>query len=765
MARTRTGVLTGAVVLVILGVIFGNVMVRVHDSMIGTAASSSSGGSITARVGALEGRMSLDEKIGQMTLISVSRLWGDCSGRDGWLQGGCLRSVLIDNHVGAILSGGGEAPSPNTPQDRANATNAIQRYAVQHSRLHIPILYGVDAVHGHNNVMGATIFPHNLGLAATWDQTLARAVAGSTARAVLATGIHWVYAPVADIARDLRWGRYYETFGEDPYLASTMVAAGVQGFQGPRFRTRVTATAKHFIGYSEPLGGRDRTFAELPLRYLREMYLPSFQGAVDAGVGTIMVNSGSVNEVPVHASRYLLTDVLRGQMGFKGVVVTDWNDIEALYTRYHYASSYEDAVRIAINAGIDMSMVPYDAASFVAALRDLVHRGRVTEARIDEAVRRILTLKFTLGLFEHPYVDAAKANAAVFHADLALARHAARESITLLKNQGAFLPLRKPLHSIVVTGPSADSVRNQMGGWTLGWQGVPAPGPQPPGTTVLDGIRREVGAHVDVRYVASSDPAEASRAAKGAEAAVVIVGEEPYAEGQGDTASAALPTAQQSLLKAIEDTGTPTVVVVIAGRPLMITDTTASARAVLMAWLPGTEGGAAVADVLFGVYDPSGRLPVSWPRTIGDVPQFYNYLPGTNGTGSGNGYVPLFPFGFGLSYAVYDERGLRATWTDGTHRSLDVSVNVTNTGKVAGDDVVQLYVHPVHSSILVPPRRLIGFAHVHLSPGGTSRVTMNVPISRLAVMQGDILGTGRSVVESGTYTLSVGSSQTRIIVA
>ena len=718
---------------------------------------------VAARVRDLLGRMSLAEKVGQMTQISVRDLVGNCQGTLGAPQPnpGCLRSFLGGSLVGSVLSGGGQDPIPNTPRAWATLTNAIQAYALTRTRLHIPILYAADAVHGHNNVLGATIFPHNLGMAATWDPALVEAEEHSSAIRVLATGIHWTFAPDADLARDLRWGRYYETFGEDPYLAAQLVGAAVRGFQGRNFSTRVTATAKHFLGYSQPLTGADRAFGELSPRALREDVAPSFQAAINNGVGAIMAQSGSINGVPVHASHYLLTDLLRGQMGFTGVLVSDWQDIQALYGTYHVAATYKDAIRQAVNAGIDMSMVPYDAASFVTNLMALVREGQVSRAQVDQAVGRILALKFTLGLFEHPYVDANRAARVVTGSDRGLARQAADETMTVLKNDGGLLPLARSAPSVVVAGPAATSVADQMGGWTINWQGLQA-GDNPPVVTVLQGIKEAVGRNTRVTYIAD-DPAAAARAARSASVAVVVVGEPPYAEGLGDTQTAMLSSGQQALARAVEATGTPTVLIILAGRPLMISALVSSARAVLMAYLPGTEGGHAVGDVLFGTYNPSGRLPVSWPRTIGQVPLFYTFLPGAT-SGVGGSYDPLFAFGDGQSYTTFAETNLRVDSPVSRSGTARVSVNVRNTGARGGDDVVQLYVHPQDQTIVVPPRRLVAFARVHLRAGQTALVSLLLPATRLAHTTGDVLGAGAPVVTPGRYTLLSGGTSTVLTV-
>ena len=721
---------------------------------------------IEQRVKDLLQRMTLEEKVGQMTQIDVTRLMGTNEWDRGPLNPEWMKKIFVDNHVGSILSGGGAAPVPNNPEEWAKLTNDIQKYAMEHSRLHIPIIYGVDAVHGHNNVLGATIFPHNIGLANAWDPELVEKLSASTAKSVRATGIHWNFAPVADIGRDIRWGRFYETFGEDPYLASKLSAAAVKGLQGKKLSDQesVAATGKHFVGYSQPLNGQDRSPADLSLRTLREIFYPSFQAQIESGVKTIMINSGSINGIPVHASKYLLTDVLRKEMGFKGVVVSDWEDMMKLHTVHKVAPSYKDAIRMSINAGVDMSMVPHDADNFTKNLIELVKEGKISIKRINQAVSRILTLKFELGLFENPYVDPKKAAEIINDSDRQLALQAARETMTLLKNEGNVLPLKKDVKSILVTGPSADNVANQMGGWTIGWQGATNPNELPPAVTILEGIKGAVSNNTVVKYVPGvpdekdeKDPSkvkaaidEAVKAALQSDVVIAVVGEKPYAEGEGNTETAELPAAQRQLIQALNETGKDVILVLVAGRPLMITDLVESTPAVLMAYLPGTEGGKAVADVLFGDYNPSGKLASTWPKSIGQVPIFYNHKPGTK-------YEPLFPFGYGLSYTTYEYKNLQVTNIISKKGEAKVSVDVTNTGKVAGDEIVQLYVNQEYRSVLTPVKQLAGFKRIHLNPGETKTVTFNLPASQLAIIPGDIIGTERPVVESGTYKVMVGN--------
>ena len=599
----------------------------------------------TSRADDLLGRMTLAEKVGQLAQISVSQLKTDAD----------LDRVFGAEGVGSILSGGGELPgTENTPRAWATGINKIQKAAIDRSRLQIPILYGADAVHGLSPVLGAEIFPQQIGMGATRDPGLVRQVAAVTSRGAKALGVRWIFGPVADVSRDLRWGRYYETYSEDPKLASSLVGATVRGLQGNNPNELVVAaTAKHFIGYSQPRAGRDRFPATLSSETLTGWFVPPFQAAVDAGAATVMTQHSAVNGTPVVASHALSTDLLRGTMGFAGVLISDWGDVADLYCpggtppnpKFScVATSPEDAVRQAVNAGVDVTMIPYDSAQFTSALRDLVRSGAVSQQRLDEAVRRVLTLKFRLGLFEHPYVDVGKAQAGVVAAsDRKLARKAVDASLTLLKNRHHALPLTQRGGPILVVGPAAADVSRQMGGWTIGWQGIP-PGATPPAVTILQGIRETLGAS-KVLTADWHNRADVRATAKKARAIVVAIGEKAYAEWFGDNARAALALGQVELVEAAEASGKPVVLVLVAGRPLMIGGLVKKADALLMAYVPGSEAGHGVADVLFGRVSPRGKLPVSWPAAIKDVPMVKGMR-----LKDGNPAKPLFTYGTGLSY-------------------------------------------------------------------------------------------------------------------
>jgi len=700
-----------------------------------------------ARAADLVRRMTLPEQIGQMVQIQVGHLYGNCTGYNpGQLNPTCEQQVLVTDGVGSILSGGGDFPSqgalPNTPQTWADQINAIEKYSIDNTRLHIPTIYGADVVHGHNDILNATLFPHQIGFGATFDPPLVKDVQTTASQASAATNVRWAFAPVADVAANSRWGRYNESYSEDPVLSGSLAAAAVEGLQTSDI---VAATVKHFAGYAAPLNGLDRTPSDMSLRNFEENQLPSYKEAIDAGVLTVMVNSGSVNGIPATSSHYLLTDVVRDQLGFTGVVISDWNDVAKLLNNYHVASDYEHAIALAVNAGVDMTMEPHDADAFVTGLTKAVQDGLVSKKRIEQANQRILELKFKVGLFDHPYVDASQANN-ILGADLPLARKAASESSVLLRNQNNVLPFSAS-SKLVVTGPSADSVSNQLGGWSVGWQGVPA-GSTEDAVTVLEGLKEAGGANVS--YVPAQ--ADAVAALGSADAAVVVLGRKAGAETPNDQRDPTLPADQQALVSALKATGKPVVIVLIDDRPDAL-GTATNADGLLMAWRPGTEGGHGVADVLYGAVNPSARLPVSWPRNGADQPNGYRLANLRAASGS---YDPLYPFGAGLSYTTYTSTV--SAVSGGSHKSVDVKVDVANTGSKAGDLVVPVYTTQPTSLVLVPVKRLVGFTRVHLDAGQSKSVTVNVPSSALAVVPGDVNGSGHLTVEHGSYVFATGTA-------
>jgi beta-glucosidase len=781
-------------------------VVAVAVATLSVAAAAPAGGSpryldqkasIHNRVNDLLHRMTLQEKVGQMDQQLVDNVTGpsNACGSQGFAMPNstCMKTVLVDNYAGSVLAGGTDNPpdttglggTGNTGFDWANEYNMIQKYAIENSRLHIPLIFGVDAVHGFGHPWQAPLYPQSIGMGATWDPSAARAGGVATANALRATGWVWDFAPVQDLARDNRWGRTYETWAEEPALSAAMGAANVQGLQapGPAHSLDVTATVKHFAGYSQAINGHDRNEALLPLSYLQSVILPSYAGGIDAGAGTVMVDSGSINGVPATGSHYLLTDILRKQMHFRGVVISDYQDVQALQGAYHVVPDLAGAIAKAVNAGVDMAMFVSNPDQWQAAILHDVDSGAISKARINEAVRRILTLKFELGLFDQPCVqnpdtpcvDANAADAAVTAGRDGTLK-AAQESMTLLRNQNGALPL-SPTGKVVVTGPSPDSMTNQLGGWSVSWQGVfgaghvccmGPPNQIPPGTTVLKGLQ---AADPNVTY--APDQAAAVAAAASADAVVAVVGERAYAEGLGDNPAPQLPPDQQALIAALEGTGKPVIVVVIAGRPLGI-GPAEHADAVLMAYQGSTEAGQAVADVIFGKVNPSGKLPISWPSDaptvggdfnggapspLGDQPKFFDQLPGT-GFGQGHDYNPLYPFGFGLSYTTFATSGLSVTPNVSSHGTATATFTVSNTGSRSGTDIVPVYVAQPVSSVIVPPQRLVGFTRVTLAPGQSKTVQVDFPVSTLAETQGDINASGPPKVERGAYVVQLNKNDT-----
>jgi beta-glucosidase len=751
---------------------------------------------IQARVTALLDAMTLPEKVGQMDQQLVDNLTGPSSacGSQGWaaLNDSCMHTWLVENHTGSVLAGGtdnppdtsGQGGTGNTGYDWANEYNMIQKYAIQHTRLHIPVLFGVDAVHGFGHPWQAPLYPQSIGMGATWNPAAARAGGVATANALRATGWVWDFAPVQDLARDNRWGRTYETWGEEPALSAAMGAANVRGLQvqGPAHSLGVSATVKHFAGYSQSINGHDRNEALLPLSYLQSVILPSYARAIDAGARTVMVDSGSINGVPATGSHYLLTDILRNQLHFRGVVISDYQDVQALQTAYHVAATPAEAIAKAVNAGVDMAMYVTSPDQWQTAILQDVNSGAISTARINEAVRRILTLKFQLGLFDQqcvrhpntPCVDAGAANAAVTRGRHATLR-AARESMTLLRNENSTLPLSASAN-VVVTGPSADSMTNQLGGWSVSWQGVfgaghvccmGPPDQIPPGTTVQRGVRND-----DPNAVFVPDGNTAANTP--ADAYVVAVGEKAYAEGLGDNPAPQLPPDQKDLIKTLEATGKPVIVVVIAGRPVGLGSDAENANAILMAYQGSTEAGQAVADVIFGKVDPSGKLPISWPSDaaapggdfngsapspLGDQPKFFDQLPGT-GSGQGHAYNPLYPFGYGLSYTTFATSNLSVTTNVSRNGTATATFTVSNTGSRRGTDIVPVYVAQPVSSVIVPPQRLVGFTRVTLDAGQSKTVQVRFPVSRLAETQGDIDASAPPSVEPGGYVVELDKNDT-----
>ncbi|NQT66785.1 MAG: glycoside hydrolase family 3 C-terminal domain-containing protein [Actinobacteria bacterium] len=573
--------------------------------------------SIEDRVEDLLSLMTLAEKIGQMAQIDRMYVGGD---------------VISEYYIGSVLSGGGSVPYDNTPEGWADMYDGFQEEALS-TRLGIPIIYGIDAIHGHNNLVGATIFPHNIGLGATSDPDLVRLIAQITAIEVAATGMDWTFGPCITVPQDERWGRTYEGFSEDPELVAELGKAAIEGYQGDDLAdsNTILACAKHFIGDGGTSGGVDRGDTICSEEYLREAYIYPYINALEVPVGSIMASFNSWNGVKMHSNSYLLTDVLKEELGFEGFVVSDWQGINEIDGSAREEMSRLD-IETSINAGIDMVMIPNDYRGFINMLTELVNQGKVSQSRIDDAVRRILTIKFKLGLFENSYADRSNFGLVGCEEHREIAREAVRESLVLLKNEGSLLPLSKDLDSIVVAGSKADDIGSQCGGWTITWQG--AVGEITEGTSILDAIKDTVSKDTIVTYSRNG-----TEVPPDADVAIVVIGEKPYAEYNGDDKDLLLYTPDKDTINNIRDAGIPVVVILISGRPMIITEEIDKWDALIAAWLPGTEG-QGVADVIFGDNAPTGKLSYTWPRSIEQLP--INDTDGSKGS--------LFPFGFGLTY-------------------------------------------------------------------------------------------------------------------
>ncbi|MFE0476755.1 glycoside hydrolase family 3 N-terminal domain-containing protein [Streptomyces sp. NPDC058947] len=620
---------------------------------------------VPQRVEDLLGRMALDDKLGQMTQVEKDAL--------------VPSSDLATYRIGSVLSGGDSTVSPNNAQTWADTYDSLQRTALT-TPLGIPMIYGIDAVHGHNAVRGATLFPHNIGLGATRDPALVQRVGRAVAEEVAGTGIDWSFAPCLCVARNDRWGRTYESFGETPELPTAMTSfiTGLQGGTLGGDPASVLATAKHYLGDGGTTGGVDQGDTRLSEAELRAVHLPPFKEAIKRGVGSVMLSYSSWNGVRSHAHKYLVTDVLKGELGFTGFVVSDWAAVDQLDGQTGFTGA---EIATAVEAGVDMVMVPHDYKRFLSLLRGEVTAGRISPARIDDANRRILTKKFQLGLFERPLTDRSYTATVGSAAHRTLARQAVRASQVLLKNDGGVLPLPKT-GRLFVAGKSADDIGNQSGGWTLGWQG--RSGPVTEGTTVLQGIRAAVADPSRVTYDRYGNGIDG-----GYTAAVAVVGETPYAEMRGDRPDGmGLDQEDLQTLARLKASGVPVVVVLVSGRPLDIADRLPDWKALLAAWLPGTEGGG-VADVLFGDHAPTGKLPMTWMRSASQQP-----------INDGDGKSPLFPYGHGLTYGTNpdpdpdpDPDPTPAKTCTATHKPVnswpgghqaEVTVKNTGTGPITG---------------------------------------------------------------------------------
>ena len=692
----------------------------------------------------LMAQMTLAEKVGQMTLFTSD--W-DQTGptlREGY------REDIKTGKVGAIFNA-----------HTADYNRELQRISVEETRLGIPLLFGYDVVHGYR-----TIFPIPLGEAASWNPVSAQENARIAAREAASAGLHWTFAPMVDIARDARLGRVMEGAGEDVYLGNVMAQARVRGFQGDDLADpfTVVACAKHFAAYGAAQAGRDYHTVDISERSLREIYLPPFKAALDAGVGTFMTSFNEVDGVPASGNHHLLTDILRDEWGFQGFVVTDYTSINEMIP-HGIVANEADAGELAANAGVDMDM---QGAVYYNNLVGQVESGLVSLERVDEAVREILRIKYALGLFTDPYRynDMERQRDNIFTPDhIAAARAAARESLVLLKNDQQALPLAKTIKKLAVIGPLAISQEDMLGAWHADGRGADC-------VSVLAGIQEALGKGAAVTYLPGV-PVEgddtvgipaAVAAAKLADAVIVVAGENWTMSGEAASRTDInLPGRQAELIRQLHATGTPVIVVLLNGRPLALTDIVDYADAILEAWYPGTAGGQAVADILFGDYAPAGKLPITFPRSVGQIPIFYNMKNTGRPLDFANKYTskyldesnaPLFPFGFGLTYTTFSFGTPEATVEQSRDSvTISVSIDVTNTGKRAGREVVQLYIRDLVGSVTRPVRELKAFQLVDLAAGARKTVQFSLTAEDLSFYRRD-MSWG---MEPGTFDIFIGN--------
>ncbi|WP_343690950.1 glycoside hydrolase family 3 N-terminal domain-containing protein [Chitinophaga sp.] len=714
--------------------------------------------SIDQKVESLVSKMTLEEKAGQMTQISVEAFLKSTNGalnEPHEFDMAKLEEAIKKYKVGSILNVGGNAQTVDVWRNRIET---IQKLALQ-ERLKIPVLYGIDAIRGNNYTLNAVMFPQQIAQAASFNPAMAKKAAAVAAYETRASFIPWNFSPVLDLGRQPVWPRIWETYGEDPYLVSEMGKAVVQGYQGDGIVTdkyHVSACLKHYMGYSNPLSGHDRTPAWIPEREMREYFLPQFAAAVKAGAKSVMVNSAEINGIPVHANKHILTDILKGELGFKGLVVSDWQDIQYLYQRHRVAKDNKEAITIAINAGIDMSMVPTDFI-FTVDLIELVKEGKIPMSRIDDAVKRILKVKYETGLFDNPTGNAKDYPLFNSAAHNQLNYDLTAECITLLKNTDNILPL-SPGKKILVTGPSANSMRALNGGWARVWQGTTSDETEKDKNTILEAIRNVFGA-ANVQYSAGTDfdktldLKDAVEKAAQADVIVLCIGETSYTETPGNIGDLRISDAQIALTRALAATGKPIVFVLTEGRPRIISAIEPLSAAVLHTYLSGNEGGNVIADVLAGKINPSGKLPYTYPRTTNSLVNYYHKYTETLQFDETAGYNPQWEFGYGLSYTQFTYSNLKLSNTTLTNsKAINVSVDVSNTGKVTGKETVLLYVSDEVASITPEVKRLRAFEKIELQPGQTKTVSFTIDKEKLSFINAQL----QRVTEPGDFSVSVG---------
>ncbi len=716
-------------------------------------------------------KMSLDEKIGQMTELSIDVL-GDWKDGEFFLDPQKLHEAIAVYKVGSVLNAPG-GPTAQTPAKWEKLIGQIQEVSMK--EIGIPCIYGLDQNHGTTYTLGGVLFPQNINVGASFNPTLARRAAEITAYETRAANCPWTYSPTVDLTRDPRWSRVWENYGEDPLVNAIMGVQQVKGFQGDNpnkiGRHNIATSVKHYLGYGAPRTGKDRTPAYISPSDLREKFFEPYRACIEAGALTVMVNSGSINGRPVHANNELLTKWLKEDLNWDGMIVTDWADINNLYTREYVAHDKKEAIEMAINAGIDMSMEPYDL-NFCTLLKELVNEGRVSQERIDDAARRVLRLKYRLGLFDTPNTYPKD------YADFACDRHeqvalqAAEESEILLKNNGGILPLKKGT-KILLTGPNANSMRCLNGGWSYSWQGHLTDRFASKYNTIYKALVNKFGKKNIVLEQGVTYPAEgayheenepeiekAVAAASDVDVIVACIGENSYCETPGNLSDLAVSENQRNLVKALAATGKPIILILNGGRPRIISDIEPLADGIVNILLPGNFGGEALANILAGDTNPSGKMPYTYPRHQAELTT-YDYrvseeMDKMEGAYDYDAVVSVqWPFGYGLSYTTFKYDNLRCSHSEfGVNDNLIFTIDVTNTGNCTGKEVVMLFSRDMVASLTPDNRRLRAFEKVELKPGETKTVTLPIKASDLAFVDYD----GKWVLEKGKFRMQAGTS-------
>ncbi|KGO91346.1 glycoside hydrolase family 3 N-terminal domain-containing protein [Flavobacterium subsaxonicum] len=729
---------------------------------------------IDKKVDALIAKMTLEEKVGQMAQITLDVL---CKGDNRFsstqpltLDDAEMKKVFGKYHIGSVLNiAGGQAV---TPQKWYELISGVQKASLATDKNKIPVLYGVDEIHGATYTDGATMFPQEIAQAAARNPKLTELGASITAYETRASNIPWTFSPVLDLGMDPRFPRQWESFGEDPYLCSVLGVAMVHGFEGNNIgdAQKVASCIKHFLGYHAATSGKDRTPAYISEDALREYHLPSFKAAIEAGAQTIMINSGVINGVPVHANYDILTKLLKDELGFKGLVVTDWADIENLHKRDRMAASDKEAIVLAINAGIDMSMIPYQYEVFCDNLIALVKEGKVKQERIDDAVRRILKVKYALNLFDKPNTNPKDYPKFGSKEHQKASYDMAAEAITLLKNEGNVLPLKKNI-KVLITGPNANSMRTLNGGWTYTWQGDKTDQYAAKYNTIVEAVENEIG-KANVTYIPgvsykagghyydelADKMDEAVAAAKNADVILLCLGENSYTEKPGDMNDLYMSDLQTELAQKIATTGKTVILILNEGRPRLISKFESNIKGIVQSYLPGNFGGDAIADVLFGDVNPSGKLPYTYPRypnaTISYIHKpseeqkkaegVYNYEAD---------YNPQYAFGHGLSYTTFSYKDLKVNKASVKKgENVQITIVVTNTGKVAGKEVVHLFTSDLYATSVTPDvKRLRRFEKIDLKPGESKIVTFELNPKDLTYVGRD----GKDILEAGDFEISI----------